>query len=379
MFLALRISLHTLVAVLVAFIIIRAILLAPVNAAVIIALAVGLQATYLSGALLLRSAPPRAAQLTWLVMVTAEVLALGWLTPDAAFLVFPLFFLQLHLLRTRWAILAILASTGFTLLVLVGHTGWTVGGVLGPLIGAAVAIAIGLGYRALYTESEERQRLIDDLIATRHELATRERETGVLEERERLAREIHDTLAQGLSSIQLLLHAAERDLPESLDHIRLARETAAVNLAEARRFIRELAPPALEEQTLPGALARLADASTRGALTVSFHLSGEPCPLPMPLEAALLRIAQASVANVVQHAGASRAELTLTYLDDWVGLDIVDDGGGFDPSIAASGTSFGLAGLRSRVSQLGGTLSIESRPGAGTAIAASFDLGGGTA
>lgn len=374
MFLALRISLHTLVAALVAFVIVRAVLLAPAGAGLIVALALVLQATYVSGTLLLRSGPPRAAQLAWLAVVTAEVLMLELLTPDAAFLVFPLFFLQLHLLRARWAVLAVVTTTGLTLVILAMHTGWHVGGVLGPALGATVAVVIGMGYRALYRETQERQRLIDDLIATRQELASRERETGMLEERERLAREIHDTLAQGLSSIQLLLHAAERDLPQSLEHIRLARETAAANLAEARRFIRRLSPPALEEQTLPGALARLAETSTTGTLTVSFHLSGDPYELTMSMETALLRIAQASLANVAQHAGATRAELTLTYLDDWVGLDVVDDGSGFDPAAVSSGSSFGLAGLRSRVAGLGGTLGIESRPGAGTAIAASFDL-----
>lgn len=374
MFLALRISLHTLVAALIVFVIVRAILLSPVNAPWIIVLAAGLQVLYVSGAMLLRSSPPRAAQLAWLAGVSAGVLSLEWLTPDAAFLVFPLFFLQLHLLRTGWAVLAIALCTAYTLVTLAAHTGWNVGGVIGPVIGAAVAVAIGLGYRALYTVAEQRQQLIDDLIATRDELATRERETGIFEERERLAREIHDTVAQGLSSIQLLLHAAERGGPDATEHIRLARETAAANLAEARRFIRELAPPALQEQTLPGALARLAESASGGDLEVSFHLSGDVADLPMRVETALLRIAQASLANVVQHSSASRAELTLTYLDDWVGLDIVDDGSGFDPDAVEAGASFGLTGLRSRVEQLGGILTIESRPGAGTAIAAAFEL-----
>ncbi|MHA6667599.1 sensor histidine kinase [Homoserinimonas sp. A447] len=375
-FLGLRIALHTTVTGLTLFVIVRGVTLELPAASWIVAMAVVLLITYTSGAFLLRSGPSRLVQLCWLATVTAEVVALVWLTSDAAFLVFPLFFLQLHLLPIRWSVPLVAATTAFTIASMAAHTGWGVGGVIGPIIGAAVAIAIGLGYRALYRETEERQRLIDDLVATRHELAVRERETGVLEERERLAREIHDTVAQGLSSIQLLLHAAERTVtdPGAVEHVRLARETAAASLAEARQFVRELSPPALEEQGLPQALERLAEATTQADLVVSFHLSGDLIELPMRQETALLRIAQASLANVTQHSGATRAEVTLTYLDDWVGLDIVDNGSGFDPNEATKASSFGLAGLRGRVAGLGGRLSIESTPGGGTAIAAAFDL-----
>ncbi|HEU4807474.1 MAG TPA: sensor histidine kinase [Homoserinimonas sp.] len=378
-FLGLRIALHTTVTLLALFVIVRAVALALPQLSWIVAMAIILLATYVSGAFLLRSGPSRLIQVCWLAAVTAEVAALVWLTSDAAFLVFPLFFLHLHLVPIRWAVPLIAGTTAFTIVALATRTGWSVGGVVGPIIGAAVAVVIGLGYRALYRETEERQRLIDDLVSTRHALAARERETGILEERERLAREIHDTVAQGLSSIQLLLHAAERTVadPQALDHLRLARETAAASLAEARQFIRELSPPALEAQSLPRALERLAEAGTQGELVVAFHLSGDVIDLPMRLETALLRIAQASLANVTRHSGASRAEMTLTYLDDWVSLDVVDNGNGFDPSQAAKLSSFGLIGLRGRVDQLGGRLSIESSPGGGTAIAASFDLADG--
>lgn len=378
-FLGLRIALHTTVSGLVLFVIARAIALELAALSWIVAVAIVLLITYISGAFLLQSSPSRLIQLCWLAAVTAEVVALVWLTSDAAFLVFPLFFLQLHVLPIRWAVPLVAATTVFTIASMAAHTGWGVGGVIGPIIGAAVAVAIGLGYRALYRETEERQRLIDDLVATRHELAARERETGILEERERLGREIHDTVAQGLSSIQLLLHAAERTVadPQAVEHVRLARETAAASLAEARQFVRELSPPALEEQGLPQALERLAEATTQAELVVSFHLSGDLIDLPMRQETALLRIAQASLANVTQHSGATRAEMTLTYLDDWVGLDVVDNGRGFDPNEATKVSSFGLAGLRGRVAGLGGRLSIESTPGGGTAIAASFDLADG--
>lgn len=382
-FIGLRIGLHTIFVALTVFVLVRAILLAGPETPWTIALSLVLLVAYLAGAFLARSASGPAVPRVWLAVLMAGVIALLPIAPDATFLVFPLFFLQLHLLPFRWAIPAVLATTAFAAVVFAGHSGWTPGGVLGPLIGATVAIVIGLGYRALYREAQQRQLLIDELLAAREMLATREREAGVLQERSRLAREIHDTVAQGLSSIQMLLHAVEREGagPATLEHVTLARETAAANLAEARRFIRELTPPALEQQTIGAALARLADSNSVGSLTVAFHSSGEPVELPMRLETALLRIAQATLANVGQHADARRAEVTLTYLDDWVGLDIVDDGKGFSPraidAAASDRTSFGLTAMRQRVEQLGGTLTIESRPGAGTAIAVGFELAGG--
>lgn len=376
MFLGMRIALHTLVVSLTIFVIVRTVIEPTEQSSWVVALSIMLLTSYVGGAFLARTGVSRGVQLFWLALVTFEGLILAVLTPDAAFLVFPLFFLQLHLLPPRWAIPGVVGSTIVTILAMSLHIGWSVGAMLGPLIGAAVAVVIGLGYRALYEQTEERQLLIDELLATREELAARERESGAAEERARLAREIHDTVAQGLSSIQLLLHAAERDGLHggALDHVRLARETAAEGLAETRRFIRELTPAALEGQSLPDALARLAESASRNGLVATLHLSGEPAVLPMRLETTLLRIAQASLANVAQHAKAERAELTLTTLDDWVGLDIVDDGRGFDPRAVAERGSFGLRALRERVEEQGGELSIESGHGRGTAIAVSFPI-----
>lgn len=375
-FLGLRISLHLLVTALVAFVVVRQILAPTAHTSWTIALAIVLMVSYIGGAFLTRSQAGAATQIFWLALVSLEGLALVFLTVDAAFLVFPLFFLQLHLLRARWAIPAIAISTAVSVVAIAMHSGWNVGGVLGPVIGASVAVVIGLGYRALYRETKQRQQLIDELLATRVQLATREHEAGVLDERARLAREIHDTVAQGLSSIQLLLHAAERSgvTGEALEQVLLARQTAAANLEETRRFIRELTPPALDGHTLVDAVSRLAASASRNGLSVNLHLSGTPRPLVMPLETTLLRIAQASLSNVSQHAAATHAELTLTYLDDWVSLDIVDDGSGFNPAAIERPASFGLTALRMRVEKLGGTLSVESHPGAGTAIAVAFEI-----
>ncbi|GFN08276.1 hypothetical protein Smic_68320 [Streptomyces microflavus] len=155
----------------------------------------------------------RAAAL-WLAGLCALWLALLVLSADALWVAFPLYFLQLHLLPTRWAVPAVVVTAAAAITSFVVHRQEIApGAFIGPLLGAAVAVATVLGYDALFRESERRRELIVELVATRAELAEAERTAGTLAERERLAREIHDTLAQGLSSIQLLLRAAERTLP----------------------------------------------------------------------------------------------------------------------------------------------------------------------
>jgi signal transduction histidine kinase len=197
----------------------------------------------------------------------------------------------------------------------------------------------------------------------------------VLAERARLAREIHDTLAQGLSSIQLLLHAAERADPEGpgVEHIRLARETAAANLADARRFIRELTPPDLDDG-FGAALRRLAQTQwePRG-LAVDVRVA-DALSLPMGIQTALLRITQGAMANVIQHADATRAVITLAADEKALRFTVADDGRGFDPGdVNVSGRgrrtdSFGLQATRERVEQLGGVLTVASAPGEGTVM-----------
>ena len=390
-FSGLRIGLHVLIAALTALVVVRALLDPAADTPVVVGLALLFLLSYAGGSRLARLRRWRWVVPAWMTVLVLEWLVLTLLAPDAAFIVFPLFFLQLHVLPLRAGIPLVLVSVLLTIWAMSFHVGLSLGATLGPIVGAGVAVAVGLGYRALLREAAERQNLIDDLLATRAQLAATARDAGTLAERERLAREIHDTVAQGLSSIQLLLHAAENRVtdPDALDHLRLARDTAAANLQETRRFIRELTPPALDTQTLPGALSRLAAGTERTlagsgqsgparSTRVSVHVTGDPVPLPMALETTLLRIAQGSLANVVQHAGAGRAEVTLSYMTDEVALDIVDDGGGFVVTDAASQNpdSFGLNAIRQRVEQLGGSFVLESAPGHGTAVAVTFPIGG---
>lgn len=387
-FLTMQMGLHALMIGLTSFVAIRALMGAWPMPALIVVLCAVVLAVYAVGVRFAHRSIPTWAKALWFSVLVAFWLALTLLAPDGAYIVFPLFFLAIHLFPPHWSVPVVAATLAMSVVALGVHLGFNPGTFIGPIIGAAAAVVLGLAYRALYEESAERKILIDDLLATREELAVTAREAGTLAERQRLAGEIHDTVAQGLSSIQLLLHAAERNITDetALEHVRQARQTAADGLAETRRFIRELRAPALDEQSLPAALARLAasmsaqSASTRpdSPTAISFHLSGAPVELPMVHETTLLRIAQGSLANVLQHSDARHAAVTLSFMDDEVTLDIVDNGRGFEASAARvaedRGESFGLATIRERVERLGGRLSVETAPSSGTAIAVSLPL-----
>ncbi|MGW2210634.1 sensor histidine kinase [Streptomyces sp. NPDC001781] len=335
---------------------------------------------YTGGPLLPGIRRSRRAAALWLAVVGACWLVLLALSSDAVWVAFPLYFLQLHLLSRRGGLVAVAATAVAAIAGFAAHRhSFSPAMALGPALGAAVAVAVVWGYQALYLESERRRRLIEELTATRADLAAAQHTAGVLAERDRLAREIHDTLAQGLSSVQLLLRAAERALPHAPEiaarHVEQARQAAVDNLAEARRFVAALSPPALEGATLADALDRLCSTTTaRHRLDARFHLAGDRAPLATAHEVALLRIAQSALANTVQHTEATTADVTLTYLGDHVALDVVDDGQGFDPArlpVPDPETGgFGLTAMRARAGALGGTLTIDSAPGRGTALAA---------
>ncbi|MEV7297882.1 sensor histidine kinase [Streptomyces clavifer] len=376
---ALRLCLHALLVGLLALAATRS-----MDDTAFVVLAAVMAALYGAGALAPVVQPHTRAAALWLAALGAVWLALLALSPDALWVAFPLYFLQLHLLPVRWGLAAVAvtaagAITGF----LLHDQEIGPGTFIGPLLGAAVAVATAWGYDALFRESERRRELIEELVSTRAELAEAERDAGTLAERERLAREIHDTLAQGLSSIQLLLRAAERTLPHdapATPHVRRAREAAQDNLAEARRFVRALSPPDLEHGSLAAALSRLSSRTSTPELAVQFAVSGTPVVLPTPYEVALLRTAQSALANTVRHSGARRAEITLSFMETSVSLDVVDDGCGFDPGATdgvrrSSGSGgFGLPAMRSRARSLRGTLSVESAPDQGTALAVTLPL-----
>jgi signal transduction histidine kinase len=213
------------------------------------------------------------------------------------------------------------------------------------------------------------------------QLLVQAREAGVLDERQRMAREIHDTLAKGLAGILTQLQAAEqmRDRSDAWQrHVDTASTLARESLAEARRTVHAVEPAALETARLPEAIGEVARkwAAVHDVAAV-LTTTGDARPMHPDVEVTLLRTAQEALANVAKHARASRVGLTLSYMEDLVTLDVRDDGVGFTPNGArVNGTApggaggFGLTGMRQRVRRLAGRLEIESEPGAGTAVSA---------
>ncbi|MGH3149468.1 MAG: sensor histidine kinase, partial [Streptosporangiaceae bacterium] len=262
------------------------------------------------------------------------------------------------------------------------------------LAGALTAVAIvtfAVGFSYVYTrwmvrvidQSLERAALIAQLESTRAELAAAHHEAGVLAERHRLAGEIHDTLAQGFTSIVTLIQAAALALDPGQDaprrHLDLALAAARENLAEARLLVTDLGPAALEQASLGDALQRVTGSTgAEAGIRAHAEITGTARPLPTGTEVILLRVCQEALANVRKHAGAQQVTVGLCYADDRVRLTVADDGAGFEPgalydalSAALSGAlpgGFGLPGMRDRVQQAGGTLEVTSAPGTGTQV-----------
>ncbi|MBB2935353.1 signal transduction histidine kinase [Amycolatopsis bartoniae] len=226
-------------------------------------------------------------------------------------------------------------------------------------------------------QNEARRRALAELEAAQEEnaglhrqLLAQAREAGISDERQRLSREIHDTLAQGFTGIITQLEAAEDD-PAWRRRVHTALDLARENLAEARRSVHALRPEALDRDQLGDALRGVVTRWTeRAGVSGEFAVTGDARPLHPELEATLLRLTQEALSNVAQHAGANRVGVTLSYMEDQVTLDVRDDGRGFDPLTATCG--FGLSGMRQRAARLLGSLVVESEPGGGTAVSASL-------
>lgn len=279
------------------------------------------------------------------------------------------------MLVPRRAVVATVAVVGAVTAVVYARAGFANRALIGVFVLAAVSLAValllGLWIARIIGQSQRRAQLLAELAATRAELAAVSREAGGLAERERLAHEIHDTLAQGFTSVLLLLEAADSALgsdPEAArGHLDRARETARENLAEARALVAALTPPDLTRTSLPGALRRLVErAGAAPGLRAALSVTGTPRGLPTEHEVALLRATQEALANVARHAGASRVDVSLAYGTDAVCLRVCDDGRGFDPDTAHEG--YGLAGMRVRASRIGAVVSVDAAPGAGVAV-----------
>lgn len=316
----------------------------------------------------------------WIIALVVAWMGLLVLARDFAWLAFALYFLVLHVAPRAVAaplVVAVLAGSVIALAASPETRG--AGAVIGPFMGMVVALGIAWVYAQLRRESEARRALVgqlvaaqDDVLATQGELARTQREAGVLAERERLAHDIHDTLAQDFSSIVLLSRAGLARDPDDAVLQQIERQ-AAEGLTQAREVVHALAPTELADAPLFTALVRLAERlREQTGLDVQTHRDGDARPLGAELDVTLLRIAQGALANVRLHAQATRAGLTLTYDPAAVTLEIIDDGVGFtDDDVARAplgGNGFGLRAIRERVEAGGGELTIESAPGDGTAL-----------
>lgn len=235
-------------------------------------------------------------------------------------------------------------------------------------------------HRNSLAELSEVNRRLEATIAENEglhrQLVTQAREAGVLDERRRMAREIHDTLAQGLTGIVTQLQAAEQaaartpgEQPGWRRHVAAATQLARESLTEARRSVDALRPQPLEGCRLSEALSDVAQRwSALNGIPAQVTTTGTARPVDPEAEFALLRAAQEALANVARHAYATRVGLTISYMESEVALDVRDDGVGFDPAVRDRG--FGLVAMRQRIAALSGTLQVESEPGGGTAISA---------
>lgn len=271
------------------------------------------------------------------------------------------------------------------LLALLDHTDGTAltfGELAGLVAVGAVVLLAHATIGGIARESEHRRRLIEELEATRADLARREHDAGALEERQRLARDIHDSLAQGFASIVTLLEAADARLPADATDARAsidqARQTARDSLAETRRLVWALRDDHDDPHgALLAALERLAERTRTTELVVDIVETGTPEPIDSNAELALLRTAQEAVANAARHAAATTITITLSWLGKHVILDVADNGRGFDPATIGprpDRTGLGLTGLRERAAEAGATLDIDTRPGDGTTITLDLPL-----
>lgn len=347
-------------------------------------LALGFAAAYAAG----RTRRPNHL-VVWFVALEALWVGLLVVSPAALWIAFPLMLVQMHVLGAHRGIPAVIVTTAFAVAAAVAaRPSEAFGAVMGPLVGAAVAIAAVTGFHVLEREVRVRQEMLDELAFAREHLAAAERDRIRMVERERLAREIHDTIAQDLSAIGLLLSAAEAgvgaDDGRTSALVAQARSAVAGSLEQARRVVYELTPPELADGTLASALRRAATraaeaAQERGApLIVSVDVDPRLPALPVPVEIAVLRIAQSALANAVQHGHAKQVNLVAALREGCIVLDVVDDGSGFDPARLdgrQQDRGFGLSVMRSRVAEIGGELVVESSPGEGTAVSVSVPVG----
>ena len=318
----------------------------------------------------------------YLAVLVAVVGVVAWQEPSllfVMFLIFPSvwFFVPSARAGVLWTVAVGAAASMGPLLA------WMRGDepLWGPgqtLVGVLLSLTMGLWVHRVLEQSEQRATLIRQLESTRAELAELHHAQGMVAERERLAREVHDTLAQGYTSIVVLAQTASAGLPAgaqgAAERLALIEEVARENLAEARAMVAAFSPIALDSATLVEALERLGERFQRETgLTTRLDaaaLGDAGAELSRAEEVVLLRGAQEALANVRRHASATSVVLRVSRVgtgaaSSQVSVHVEDDGAGFEP---AEASGVGLAGLRTRAEEVGGSVDVVSAPGEGTRV-----------
>ncbi|GAA2834495.1 signal transduction histidine kinase [Leucobacter komagatae] len=337
----------------------------------VLALALAAGASY--AVALVRGPDNRGWQRAWLLTATAVWLPLVALAPSFGWSAFALFF-AIH--RVLSGARALALSATIVVAVSVGlylmSNGTDLGLVLGPFFGGLV---LAYAYWELDRSLATQKRLNLELLETRDKLAQTERVAGAAEERQRVASELHDTVAQRTAEALLRLEA-ERTAPQTSQASTEALTALRQALSETRSFMLGLVTPNTQQPVgLTEVLRNLADAAE-----ATFERFGTERPIPDEASHALQRVTQEALANARKHAHASLTKVTLTYFADSVGVDIADNGAGFTvpevpdttpaPTPASPDSGFGIRAMHWRMRSLGGSLTVESAPGAGTTIAA---------
>jgi signal transduction histidine kinase len=316
---------------------------------------------------------PRAARAFVPLLLVAAV-ALPAVTPSTAFvqcILFPLVWTQSRRVRSGVLLsvaVGVLSGIG---LQISGGPDTLVATVLIEVVSVVGTCAIGAWISSVSALSEERRRLVEELRVAQASLAAAHRTAGVTSERERLAREIHDTVAQNLAGIVMLTERAQRDLADDRvdvleERLTVLEESARAALEESRVLVAAGAAGTTRD-SLAGALHRLGERHTRETGT-PVAVEATEAPLGRDAQVVLLRVAQEALANIRAHAGAASVHVALTHEPDRTVLRVADDGGGFDATDRSAG--HGLRGLRERLTLAGGTCTIESTRGGGTTVTA---------
>lgn len=338
----------------------------------VLALGVAVCAIYAVIAVLARRRRPRTL---WVFALVGLWSALVLLAPSFAWGSFALFFLCRTALSGPVAHVATGAMAVATSIGLFRLSGGTdVAMLLGPL---ALGAMLALIFDSIEHGAREQRRLHAEVSAAQAQLAASERRAGTVAERERVSREIHDTVTQGLASSVLLLEAASRSWPgpQAKEDVARAGSMLRQNLADTRSLVHDLATPVPDGVPLAEALRQAASIYVP---EVHVQETGDEQPVAADVRHALVRMVQSACANIKLHAGPAQATITLGFLPGAVTLDIYDDGSGFELGRTAPPSEsggYGLRAMRARVEQLGGVFSVESTPGEGTIVAAQLPTG----